>query len=44
MPIKMALHLMGILKSAECRLPMMTLSEENTQTLKKVMKEAGLLS
>jgi 4-hydroxy-tetrahydrodipicolinate synthase len=42
-PLKMALKLMGIIKSAECRLPLVTLSDVNTEKLKKVMKHKGLL-
>lgn len=43
-PVKMALHQMGLFASAECRLPLMTLSENHTETLKKAMKQKGLLS
>lgn len=42
-PIKMALHLMGIIKSPELRLPLMQLSESYTSELKSKMKKAGLL-
>jgi 4-hydroxy-tetrahydrodipicolinate synthase len=42
-PLKKALQLMGIIKSAECRLPLVTLSDTNTEKLKKVMKQKGLL-
>ncbi len=42
-PLKKALQLMGIIKSPECRLPLVTLSETNTEKLKKVMKQKGLL-
>lgn len=43
-PVKMALHWMGILKSPECRLPLTTLSEEHHGALKAEMKKQGLLS
>ncbi len=43
-PVKMALHWMGILKSPECRLPLTTLSEEHQGALKAEMKKQGLLS
>lgn len=42
-PVKMALHKMGILKSAECRLPLATLLPEHTETLTAEMKKVGLL-
>lgn len=42
-PVKMALHLMGTISSAECRLPLVTLSETNKEKLKKAMSEKGLL-
>ncbi len=43
-PLKKALHLMGIIKSPECRLPLVTLSDANAEKLKKAMKQKGLLS
>ncbi len=42
-PVKMALHLMGILLSPELRLPMMTMSDEFVPKLKNSMTESGLL-
>lgn len=42
-PVKMALHKMGILKSPELRLPMMTLTPQHTETLVAEMKVVGLL-
>jgi 4-hydroxy-tetrahydrodipicolinate synthase len=42
-PLKMALHQMGIFSSPECRLPLVTLSENHTESLKKAMKQKGLL-
>jgi len=43
MPVKMALHLMGVIETPDCRLPLMTLSESNKEKLKKAMIEKGLL-
>lgn len=43
-PVKKALHLMGIIKSPECRLPLVTLADTHAEKLKKVMKQKGLLS
>jgi len=43
-PLKKALQLMGIIKSAECRLPLVTLSETHAEKLKKMMKLKGLLA
>lgn len=42
-PVKMALHKMGTLKSAECRLPLVTMSETNTNSLVSLLKKEGLL-
>lgn len=42
-PVKMALHWMGIFKSPECRLPLTTLSEGLHEALKSEMKKQGLL-
>jgi 4-hydroxy-tetrahydrodipicolinate synthase len=42
-PVKMALHWMGILKSPECRLPLTTFSEQHHSLLKTEMKKQGLL-
>jgi 4-hydroxy-tetrahydrodipicolinate synthase len=43
-PLKKALQLMGIIKSAECRLPLVTLADVHAEKLKKLMKLKGLLS
>ncbi len=43
-PVKKALHLMGIISSPECRLPLVTLAEVHTEKLKKLMKQKGLIS
>jgi 4-hydroxy-tetrahydrodipicolinate synthase len=42
-PIKMALHLMGLIESPELRLPLTQLSEPYTAELKNKMKAVGLL-
>lgn len=42
-PVKMALHWMGILRSPECRLPMTTLSENLHAELRAEMTQQGLL-
>ncbi|MES2963743.1 MAG: 4-hydroxy-tetrahydrodipicolinate synthase [Bdellovibrionota bacterium] len=42
-PVKMALHLMGIIESPELRLPMVTLSEPYRAELKNKMTAVGLL-
>lgn len=42
-PVKKALHLMGIIKSPECRLPLVTLADVHTEKLKKAMKAKGLI-
>lgn len=42
-PIKMALHLMGLIASPELRLPLVQLSEPFTAELKNKMKAVGLL-
>ncbi len=42
-PVKKALQLMGILESAELRLPMMELTPEHTETLQLEMKKMGVV-
>jgi 4-hydroxy-tetrahydrodipicolinate synthase len=42
-PVKMALYQMGILSTAECRLPLVKMSEPNANTLNKILSENGLL-
>jgi 4-hydroxy-tetrahydrodipicolinate synthase len=42
-PVKMALHLMGIIDSPELRLPLVQLTEPYTLELKNKMLKAGLL-
>lgn len=43
-PVKKALHLMGIIQSPECRLPLVTLADVHAEKLKKMMKQKGLIS
>lgn len=43
-PVKKALHLMGIIKSPECRLPLVTLAEAHTDKMKKLLKQKGLIA
>ena len=43
-PVKKALQVMGIIKSSECRLPLVELSETNTVKLTKLMQNKGLVS
>jgi 4-hydroxy-tetrahydrodipicolinate synthase len=43
-PVKKALHLMGIIQSPECRLPLVTLADVHTEKLKKAMKQKGLIA
>lgn len=42
-PLKMALFLMGIIKSPECRLPLVTLADVHTEKLKKALRQKGLI-
>lgn len=42
-PVKMALHLMGLLKSPECRLPLVTMEQDKAEQLRVLMKEKGLI-
>ncbi len=42
-PVKMALYLMGVIKSPEMRLPLTTMSEELLPKLKNSMTESGLI-
>lgn len=42
-PVKMALHLMGIIASPELRLPLVTLSETNTASLKAELNKLGVI-
>lgn len=42
-PVKMALHLMGIFASPECRLPLVALSESMTEKLKVELRKEGLI-
>lgn len=41
-PVKMALHMMGIIDSPELRLPLVTLADNYKPKLKELLKEAGL--
>ncbi|UXR65696.1 4-hydroxy-tetrahydrodipicolinate synthase [Bdellovibrio bacteriovorus] len=42
-PVKKAAQLLGLIESAELRLPMMELTEKHTETLRAEMKKVGLL-
>ncbi|PIS10160.1 MAG: 4-hydroxy-tetrahydrodipicolinate synthase [Bdellovibrio sp. CG10_big_fil_rev_8_21_14_0_10_47_8] len=42
-PVKKALHLMGIIDSPECRLPLVTLSDANTEKILRVLMFKGLV-
>lgn len=42
-PVKMAMHLMGLIESPDLRLPLMTLSEKCTQELRQEMIKLGLI-
>lgn len=42
-PVKMALHLTGLIASAECRLPLVALSESWTEKLRDEMRKEGLI-
>ncbi|UYL10509.1 4-hydroxy-tetrahydrodipicolinate synthase [Bdellovibrio sp. SKB1291214] len=43
-PVKKAVQLMGLIESAEMRLPLVELSPENTEKLKMEMKKMGVLA
>jgi 4-hydroxy-tetrahydrodipicolinate synthase len=42
-PLKMALHQMGIIRSPELRLPLVELGEENAAKMKSLLQKKGLL-
>lgn len=42
-PVKMALHLMGLIDSPELRLPLVQLSEDNKKPLKAALKKLGII-
>ena len=42
-PVKQALKYMGIIESAEMRLPLVEMSAENKKLLKKQLQESGLI-
>lgn len=42
-PSKTALHMMGKIPSAEARLPLVQMNEDNVEKLRKVMQELGLI-
>jgi 4-hydroxy-tetrahydrodipicolinate synthase len=42
-PLKMALKLMGVIKSAECRLPLTELALDKTESLRTLLKKEGLI-
>lgn len=43
-PVKKALQLMGVIESAECRLPLIEMSQENTEKLQKMLTTQGFLN
>ncbi|MBC7371075.1 MAG: 4-hydroxy-tetrahydrodipicolinate synthase [Bdellovibrionaceae bacterium] len=43
-PVKMALYQMGIIKSPELRLPLVSMADELAQKMKQVLMNAGVLS
>lgn len=42
-PVKMALHLMGLIESPELRLPLVPLADENKKKLKAELKNLGII-
>ena len=42
-PLKEALHMMGIIESPEVRLPLLPMSEENRENLRKVLESEGYI-
>ena len=44
MPVKMAVYLMGIIRSPECRLPLVTMAEDKVPALKMLLVQKGLCS
>ncbi|MEK6554432.1 MAG: dihydrodipicolinate synthase family protein, partial [Bdellovibrionota bacterium] len=42
-PVKMALHLMGLITSPEMRLPLVKMTDENTEKLRAELQNLGLL-
>ena len=42
-PVKKALQLQGVIESAECRLPLIEMSQENCEKLQKLMTQQGFL-
>lgn len=43
-PVKMALYLMGLIESPECRLPLVTALDSTAEKLKHELKQAGIIS
>ena len=43
-PVKRALQFQGVIETADCRLPLVEMSHENSEKLHKLMKQQGFLN